>query len=348
MLHHLCRSTIRLHVAGRAAYTSLACTAGRLPHDPSSRHPTITIPTFATPAAAAALLVPLSAAKRVSVAAVRMQPPARGMAGHSKWKTIKHAKAATDAKRGKLITKFSREISSCVRESGEDPVFNPRLGAIIDRARQNDVPIDKIRNAIKVAASGKEVDDKAQVHFFEARGPGNVSLLIETLTENTRRTFPEIRALLSKVGGEPAPVGYIFKRVAVVTIRLASDEDLAKLVGSVTGGAPSAPLRSLTQSQWDDLALEVGVHVGAEDTEADVEESTLSFICQPSDSAAVRDAATKLGVGPPMLRIDFLSESQVSIGNAETQEQFEWLMEALDDHADVMNVFDNLDRSQAE
>ncbi|XP_004348958.1 hypothetical protein CAOG_02208 [Capsaspora owczarzaki ATCC 30864] len=330
MLHHLCRSTIRLHVAGRAAYTSLACTAGRLPHDPSSRHPTITIPTFATPAAAAALLVPLSAAKRVSVAAVRMQPPARGMAGHSKWKTIKHAKAATDAKRGKLITKFSREISSCVRESGEDPVFNPRLGAIIDRARQNDVPIDKIRNAIKVAASGKEVDDKAQVHFFEARGPGNVSLLIETLTENTRRTFPEIRALLSKVGGEPAPVGYIFKRVAVVTIRLASDEDLAKL------------------SQWDDLALEVGVHVGAEDTEADVEESTLSFICQPSDSAAVRDAATKLGVGPPMLRIDFLSESQVSIGNAETQEQFEWLMEALDDHADVMNVFDNLDRSQAE
>ncbi len=136
------------------------------------------------------------------------------MSGHSKWSNIKHRKEATDAKRGKIFSKISRLISVAAKEKGKDPEQNPQLRLAIEKARQVNMPKDKIEHAIKRGAGELEGVNIEEV-LYEAYGPSGVALIIEGITDNKNRTSAEIRHILSKFGGKLAQSGsvrYMFDR----------------------------------------------------------------------------------------------------------------------------------------
>src|ERR687889_2797350 len=136
------------------------------------------------------------------------------MAGHSKWKQIKHYKAATDAKRGALFTKLIREITVAAKAGGGDPEHNARLRLAIDTAKQSSMPKENIERAIKKGTGELEGVDYQEA-MYEAYGPGGVALMIQTLTDNPTRTVAEVRHKLSRGGGNLGAtnsVAYLFDR----------------------------------------------------------------------------------------------------------------------------------------
>src|SRR5436305_10372800 len=150
------------------------------------------------------------------------------MSGHSKWSTIKHKKAATDARRGKLFTKILREITVSARLGGGDPKANPRLRSAVLEARSNSVPNDNIERAIKKGTGELEGEAYEEV-LYEGYGPGGIAVLVEGLTDNKNRTAPEIRHLFTKHGGSLGASGcvaWMFNRRGYFAIdRAAMDEE---------------------------------------------------------------------------------------------------------------------------
>ena len=126
------------------------------------------------------------------------------MSGHSKWSTIKHAKAATDAKRGKLFTKLTREIIIAARQGGGDIDMNVRLRMAVQRARDNNMPNDNVDRAIKRGTGEGEQDQMIEV-TYEGYGPGGTAIMLEALTDNRNRTVSDIRSTLTRAGGNLAP-----------------------------------------------------------------------------------------------------------------------------------------------
>src|SRR5580765_8314972 len=149
------------------------------------------------------------------------------MAGHSKWKQIKHYKAATDAKRGALFTKVIREITIAAKQGGGDPNGNARLRTAIDAARASSMPKDNIERAIKKGTGELEGVDYQEV-MYEGYGPGGVALMIAALTDNPTRTVADIRHKMSKLGGNlgtPNSVAFLFERKAQFTIDASKFEE---------------------------------------------------------------------------------------------------------------------------
>ncbi len=136
------------------------------------------------------------------------------MAGHSKWANIKHRKAAQDAKRGKLFTKFIRELTVAAREGGSDPDSNPRLRAAIDKALSNNMTRDTVERAIKRGAG--ELDGQVlETIMYEGYGPGGTAVMVETMTDNRNRTVSGVRNAFSKSGGNlgtDGSVAYLFEK----------------------------------------------------------------------------------------------------------------------------------------
>src|SRR5437764_11554524 len=152
------------------------------------------------------------------------------MAGHSKWASIKHKKAATDAKRGAQFTKLARAIQVAAREGGGDPAGNAALATAIAKARDARMPKDNIERAIgKGTGAGADADAIESV-LYEGYGPGGVAILVEALTENRNRTSAEVRHTFSKNGGslgEPGSVSYLFEKKGTIVIdasRYSEDE----------------------------------------------------------------------------------------------------------------------------
>src|SRR5215207_1075709 len=190
------------------------------------------------------------------------------MSGHSKWSTIKHKKATTDLRRGKLFSKILKEITVAARMGGGDPKGNPRLRTALLDARSNSVPGDNIDRAIKKGTGELEGETYDEV-VYEGYGPGGVAVLVEAATDNRNRTTAEVRHLFSRHGGslaEAGSVAWMFKRRGWFSIER------------------SAPAGEMTEEQLMELALELGVD------DISVEEDRYEMYTALEDFSAVQEA----------------------------------------------------------
>src|SRR5574337_294043 len=249
--------------------------------------------------------------------------PVRGiaMSGHSKWATIKHKKAATDAKRGRVFTKLIREISIAARVSGGDPASNPRLRTAIAAAKNENMPNDNIERAIQRGTGQLEGEQYEEV-MFEGYGPGGVGMLVQVVTSNRNRVVSEIRHLMSRGGGslaEAGAVGWMFHRKGeIVVSKEQANED--KMLGIV-------------------------LDAGAEDLRDDG--SAWEVITPPESFEAVRDALTAAGVKPASAQIAWVPQNYVKLTGAHAQQMLK-LVEALEEHDDVQHVYANFDIDEKE
>ena len=243
------------------------------------------------------------------------------MSGHSKWHTIKHKKGALDAKRGKLFTKLIREMTIAARIGGGDPDANPRLRTAVDKAKAANMPADNITRAIKKGTGELEGTTYEEL-LLEGFGPGGVAILVEGSTDNRNRTVSEIRHLFTKNGGNlggAGSVAYMFKPKGVIAI--AADKTT------------------------EEKLMEIALEAGAEDIES--ESQGFTVYTTQHDFEAVRDAIKKAGIEPDEAEVKKLAENNVALEGTKAQQLLK-LVEALDDHDDVQNVWDNSDISEQE
>lgn len=241
------------------------------------------------------------------------------MSGHSKWSTIKHKKGAADAKRGKLFSKLIKEITIAARFGGGDPDGNPRLRAILDKARTANMPNDNVSRAIKRGTGELEGVNYEEV-TFEGYGPGGVAVLIDTLTDNRNRTVAEIRHIFAKRGGnlgEAGCVAWMFSKQGVLTFDKSTGEE--KLM---------------------DIALEAG----ADDVRDD--ENIFTVITSPSSFDAVKTAFDKSGLKYIEADVSHVPQNTIRLEGADAEKMLK-LMDDLEDHDDVQNVAANFDIDSA-
>jgi len=243
------------------------------------------------------------------------------MSGHSKWATIKHKKAATDAKRGKIFTKIIRELTIAARTGGSDPVTNPRLRTAILAAKGENMPNDNIERAI-LRGTGQLEGETLDEVMFEGYGPGGVGVLIQVVTSNRNRIVSEIRHMMSKNGGnmaENGAVGWMFQRKGDILVpKEAADED--KLMGIV-------------------------LDAGAEDLRDDG--SAWEVTTPPETMEKVREALTGAGITPASAEVGWIPKQFVKLTGVQAQQMLR-LMETLEDHDDVQHVYANFDIDEKE
>jgi YebC/PmpR family DNA-binding regulatory protein len=238
------------------------------------------------------------------------------MSGHSKWSTIKHKKAAKDAKRGKIFTKFIKEITVAARLGGGDLNANPRLRTAVLTARAQSMPNDNIERAIKKGTGELEGVSYEEI-TYEGYGPGGVALMIACLTDNRVRTVAELRSMLAKHGGslgETNSVGWMFRKQGVIAVaREGVDEDRVM-----------------------ELALEHGAD--------DVREAgdVLEVLTAPEAFVTVKEALEGAGIALASAEVTMVPQSTVTL-TGKPAETMVKLLEALDDHDDVQNVSSNMD-----
>src|ERR671918_2120550 len=238
------------------------------------------------------------------------------MSGHSKWASIKHKKAATDARRGKLFTKLARAITVAAREGGGDPDANPALALAVQKARDASMPKDNIERAIgRGTGEGGEAEALEAV-MYEGYGPGGVAVLVEALTDNRNRTGSDMRHIFSKHGGnlgEPGSVAYLFDKKGVVVV---------------------------DGERYSEDDLMVAIDAGAEDIQMDAD--VYEVLCEPSDLAKVRAALTEAGVEVEEAQVAQRPKSLVPL-DADGATKVLRLIDALEDQDDVDAVHANFD-----
>jgi YebC/PmpR family DNA-binding regulatory protein len=241
------------------------------------------------------------------------------MAGHSQYKNIMFRKNRQDAQRSRLFSKLSREITVSARLGMPDPNHNPRLRAAIMAAKAQSMSKDVIDRAIKKALGG-DAENFEEVRY-EGFGPSGVALIVEALTDNRNRTAADIRAAFSKYGGalgENGSVSFMFNRLGLI------------VYPGAVGDA--------------DAMLELAIDAGADESVSSREGH--EFLCRIEDFAAVRDALeAKLGV-PETAKIVWRPTNTVAVDD-DTAETLSKLLDVLDDHDDVQNVYANYEMSDA-
>jgi YebC/PmpR family DNA-binding regulatory protein len=242
------------------------------------------------------------------------------MSGHSKWATIKHKKAATDAKRGRIFTRLIREIAIAAR-AGADPNTNARLRTAIAAAKNENMPSDNIERAV-LRGSGQLEGEQLEEINFEGYGPGGVGLIVSVVTSSRNRTISEIRHLLGKNGGnlaEANAVSWMFERKGELVIpKDQADED--KLMGIV-------------------------LDAGAEDLKDDGDQ--WDVITPPESFDAVREAVTKAGIKPATAEIAMVPKNYVKLHGQQAQQMIR-LIDSLEEHDDVQHVWANFDMDEKE
>jgi YebC/PmpR family DNA-binding regulatory protein len=229
------------------------------------------------------------------------------MAGHSKWAQIKHKKAHTDLKRGKVFSKIVKEISVAARMGGADPAGNPRLRLAIEKAKEVNMPHDNIKRAI-MKGTGELPGVSYEEVSYEGYGPGGVAVLIEVLTDNRNRTVSEIRHLISKSGGnmgESGCVAWIFDKCGYILVdKTATDED---------------------------TLMSIALDAGATDMKNDPEEESYEIITETEDIEKVKSAIEAKGIPIAMSEATMLPKNYVNL-DEKTGEQMTKLVESLEDH----------------
>jgi YebC/PmpR family DNA-binding regulatory protein len=243
------------------------------------------------------------------------------MSGHSKWHSIKHKKGAADAKRGKIFTRIIKELTVAARAGGGDPDSNPRLRTIIAEAKQNNMPAENIKRAIR-RGTGEEPGVSYEEAQYEGYGPGGAALIIDTLTDNKNRTVGEMRHLLEKHGGNLAAanaVAWMFsKRGYIVVEKSKADEE--KLMNAV-------------------------LEAGADDFQDD--DDNWEVLTTPENFQAVHEAVKALGIEPATASVSMIPQNYVKL-EGKTAQQMVKLMEVLEDHDDVQHVYSNFDIEEKE
>jgi YebC/PmpR family DNA-binding regulatory protein len=243
------------------------------------------------------------------------------MSGHSKWHTIKHKKGAADAKRGKVFTRIIKELTVAARNGGGDPATNPRLRTIIADAKAVNMPADNIKKAIQ-RGTGELPGVSYEEITYEGYGPGGAAVIIETLTDNKNRTVGELRHLLEKYNGNLGSsnsVAWMFEKKGYIVVdKGAADEE--KLLNS---------------------ALEAG----ADDMRDDGD--SWEVLTEPSAFEGVRDAVKSLGIEPASAQVAMLPQNYVKLQGKEASQMVK-LMDVLDEHEDVKQVWSNFDIEEKE
>ena len=245
------------------------------------------------------------------------------MAGHSKWKQIKHYKAATDAKRGALFTKLIREITMAAKMGGGDPAGNARLRVAIEAARAKSMPKDNIDRAIKKGTGELEGVDYQEV-TYEGYAPGGVALIIDAVTDNPTRTVADVRHKMSRGGGNlgtPNSVAFLFEKKGILTIPVSANTD-------------------------EDAMLEAALEAGAEDFRREDEESYV-VTTDPASFHAVKQALEDKGIVPSESELQMVPKTTVTVSGSDVESLLK-LIESLEDLDDVQKVWANFDIDDAD
>ena len=239
------------------------------------------------------------------------------MSGHSKWSTIKHKKGAADAKRGKIFTRIIKEMTVAARLGGGDVEGNPRLRSAIVEAKANNMPKDNIDRAIKKGTG--ELEGAAYEELtYEGYGPGGVAVIVETMTDNTNRTTPEIRHMFEKAGGNmgtPGSVRFQFEKKGFFAIEKSA-------VG-------------------EDKLMEIALEAGADDMQTEDPE-VFEVYTRPDSFEAVREALEKSKIPTVGAKLGMIPANYVKLDEAKSKAMMR-LLETLDDHEDVQNVYSNFE-----
>lgn len=238
------------------------------------------------------------------------------MSGHSKWSQIKHKKAITDAKKGKIFSKMVRLISVAARAKGKDPEANPTLRMLIDKARSLNMPVENIERAIAKGA-GELEGSKIEEFLLEAYGPAGSALLIEGTTDNRNRTVSEIKYLLSEHDGKlanPGSVLWLFEHQGSLNIK-------------------TSPAKK------DELEL-AAIDAGAQDIKWPDDE-TMEIYTKPEELEKTRKTLEEKNIKAENASLVWTLKNEVKIADPKDKERLEKLFEALDDNDDVSEIYSN-------
>ncbi len=241
------------------------------------------------------------------------------MAGHSKWAQIKRQKGVTDAKRGALFTKLSREITNAARNGGPDPAMNFRLRLAIQRAKASNMPNDNIDRAIAKASGGSGTDQVDEV-MYEGYGPGGTAILISAMTDNRNRTVADVRHQFNRAGGsmgEAGSVAWQFDPRGLISI-------------PVDGHDP------------DEIALQA-IDAGADDVQ--VEDDTIEVKTEPAALEGVRNALEQQGLNVENSDFAMVPKTTISLEPKAAMQTLK-LLDALEDMEDVLRVYSNAEFSE--
>ncbi|OUR71458.1 hypothetical protein A9Q78_09805 [Methylophaga sp. 41_12_T18] len=240
------------------------------------------------------------------------------MAGHSKWANIQHRKGAQDAKRGKLFTKFIREITVAAKEGGSDPDNNPRLRAAIDKSLSGNMTRDVIERATKRGAGELEGMSYEEIRY-EGYGPSGIAIMMDCLTDNRNRTVAAVRNVFTKRGGNmgtDGSVSYLFAKKGIISYAAGTDED---------------------------VVMEAALEAGADDVITN-EDGTIDVFTAPEDYAAVKDALDAAGLEAVSAEVTMHPETTVALDVKDAEKALA-MIDAFEDLDDVQDVYTNADFS---
>jgi YebC/PmpR family DNA-binding regulatory protein len=239
------------------------------------------------------------------------------MSGHSKWASIKHKKAATDAKKGQLYTKIIKEITVAARNGGGNPDTNAALRTAIAKAKEANMPSDNVKNAVK-RGTGELPGITYETVTYEGYGPAGVAIMAEALTDNKNRTTAELRNIFSKKGGNLAGTGsvsWMFSKKGYILVDKSKSKE-EELMG---------------------LILEAG----AEDMKASDNNYEITTAVQ--DLESVKKALNEKGITPQAAELTMIPTSTIKINAPDVARQILGLIEAIENHEDVQQVYANFD-----
>ncbi len=237
------------------------------------------------------------------------------MSGHSKWSTIKHKKAKEDAKRGKVFTKLIKEITIAARIGGGDPNANPRLRTLVDKAKEVNMPIDNTTRAIK-RGTGELPGVSYEEITYEGYGPNGIAIMMDTLTDNKNRTVAELRHIFSAKGGnlaETGSVAWMFGKKGVI---------------NVSGS-------NLSEDKLLELLIDFDVDNIWQNNDI------FSIVCDMKAMEMIKSTLTQAGLKVENAEIEWVPSTTIDVSDSAAQKAVE-LLESLQDHDDVKNVFTNM------
>ncbi len=238
------------------------------------------------------------------------------MSGHSKWSSIKHKKAAADAKRGKIFTRLIKEIAVAAREGGGDPDANPRLRAAVTNAKAQNMPNDTIERGI-LRGTGQLPGAEYEEIIYEGYGPKGVAIIVEVVTDNRNRSTADLRFILSKHGGnmgERGCVSWMFDKKGLIVV----DKEKAD----------------------EDELMMIALEAGAEDIKT--EGDSFEVITAPGDFESVKNAIEEAEIETDLAEVSMIPQTTVKLDGKEALQLLK-IMEGLEEHDDVQNVYSNFD-----
>jgi YebC/PmpR family DNA-binding regulatory protein len=243
------------------------------------------------------------------------------MSGHSKWHSIKHKKAAADSKRGRIFTRLIKEMTAAARNGGGDVEANPRLRLAVATAKASNMPAENIKRAI-MRGTGELPGVSYEDVNYEGYGPGGVAIFMHVLTDNRNRTVAELRHILSKNGGnlgETGCVGWMFDRKGYFVVEKSTIDE--------------------------EKLLEIALGAGADDMREDG--SNYEILTAPENFDSVRSALESAKITTAAAEISMMPQNYIKLEGKSAQTMMN-LMEALEDHEDIQNVWANFDIDESE